>query len=118
MPATKAEIGLLALQVLKVVEGNDATPEPNDTLVIEQAYDNVYAKLLSMHLVSWGLTESVPDLFIDPVVWLIAASRITVFDPELSTIQIILANSERSIGEITKAIAMDYVPQIYPTESF
>ena len=118
MPATKAQIGLLVLQTLKVIEGNDVTPEPNDTAVIDQAYDNVYADLLSKGIVAWGATESVPDVFIDHMVWLIAASRITVFDPDQQTISIVLANSERSIENIIKIISSEYVPVTHKIEYF
>jgi len=118
MPITKQQIGLLALQALKVVEGDDTSAEPADEAVIEQAYDNVYAKLYSDGLVSWALADNIPDLFIDDVMWLMAASRITVFDPDQQTVGIILANSQQSIKNITENVALDYVPQIYPVESF
>lgn len=118
MPISKQEMGLLALQTLKVIEGNDTTPETNDTLVIEQAYDNVYARLASEEIVSWALTEDIPDLFIDPVMWLVAASRVTLFDVDPQTLNVILANSERSIGEITKRTTIDYVPFPITSEYF
>ena len=118
MPLTKTQIGLLALQALKVIEGNNTTPEPDDTTVINQAYDNVYAKLLSKGLVTWSLADNIPDLYIDPVMWLVAESRITVFDPDIETKSFIVAKASNSVQEIIEANALNYVSSITPSESF
>ena len=67
MPASKTQIGLLALQIMKVVDG-DATPEANDTSIIESAYDSVYAMLNERHLVSWTITDDFPCCFVFDIV--------------------------------------------------
>ena len=110
MPATKAGIGLLALQTLKVAEGN-ATPEANDTAIIEAAYDNVYAMLNEKHLVSWELTGSVPDQLIDPVMMLTAAARITLFTVPQDVQAIVISSASQAVKTITEMQALDYVSE-------
>lgn len=117
MAASKTQIGLLALQSMKVVDG-DATPESNDTAIIEAAYDSVYAKLSRRHLVSWALDADVPDEFIDAVVALTAASRITLFTVPADDKQIILAAASEAVEEITEMVALDYVPVSIPSVAY
>lgn len=117
MPASKAEIGLLALQGMKVVDG-DATPETNDTNVIEAAYDSVYAKLNAKHLVSWAINGNVPDEFINPVTALVAASRITFFNPPIDVKELILAAASEAVEEISEMQALDYVPVSIPSVAY
>ena len=117
MPASKADIGLLALQSMKVVEG-DATPETNDTTVIEAAYDSVYAMLNEKHLVSWPSSGNVPDELINPVTMLVAASRLTLFSPPLDVVQMIVTQAASAVEDITEMVVLDYVPDPIPSENF
>ena len=115
MSKTKTELGTLALQMLKAVDG-DATPETNDTTVIEAGYDEVYAKLVEKHLVSWGPTDSIPDKAVMPVAYLTAESRLALFTPPQLNVQLILAGAGKAIGDLTEVYAMDYVHQTIPSE--
>ena len=117
MSATKSEIGLLALQALKVVDG-DATPETNDTSVIEAAYDGVYARLATRHLVSWPLSGSVPDELIDPVVALVAKSRLTTFSPPQDVAANIRLDASTAFEDITEMLSLDYVPVSTPAVDY
>jgi len=117
MPASKTAIGLLALQAMKVVDG-DASPEANDTTIIEAAYDSVYATLNARHLVSWPISGNVPDEFINPVVALTAASRITLFTPPQDVVSIILSAAASAVEDISEMQALDYVPVEIPSEGF
>ncbi|MEE8208711.1 MAG: hypothetical protein V3T88_07170 [Nitrosomonadaceae bacterium] len=117
MPATKTQIGLLALQSMKVVDG-DATPDTNDTTVIEAAYDTVYAMLNARHLVSWAITGSVPDKFINPVVALTAASRMTLFTVPQDVQVIIAAQAGAAVQTMSEMQALDYVPVPIPSVPF
>lgn len=117
MPASKSDIGLLALQSMKVVDG-DATPEANDTSVIETAYDGIWAILNTKHLVTWPISGNVPDELINPVVALVAQSRLTFFTPPVDVQATINAAAESAYMDITEAIALDYVPTQTPSESF
>lgn len=114
MAKTKSEVGLQALQTMRVVEG-DATPESNDTAVIEDAYDQLKAMLYNKHLVTWD-DSAVPDDVILPLVDLMCASRITFFNPPANVQQILLAAASTSVQQITSMLAQDYVPDIIPSE--
>jgi hypothetical protein len=114
MSQTKSELGLLALQALKVVEG-DATPDANDTSVIEAAYDNIYAALRAKHLVSWGSGDSIPDECVDPVMYLVAKSRISFFKPPSDSAQLILMEAGNAESELTEVLSNDYVEE--PTKA-
>ena len=116
MSKTKTETGLQALQALKAVDG-DATPEPNDTTVIEEAYDQIKASLYNRHLVSWDDT-AVPDDVINPLVYLIAESRLTVFSPPMDVQQFIMTKANSAVEDITEALSLDYVHEPIPSESF
>jgi len=109
MPLSKQAIGLLALQAMRVVDG-DATPDTNDTAVIEQAYDNIYAMLNQRHLVSWAINGLVPDELVDPVVSLVAASRITLFTVPIDVVQSITIQASSAVETITEMVSLDYVP--------
>jgi hypothetical protein len=112
---TKSEIGVLALQALQAVEG-DATPDSNDTTVIEAAYDMVYARLRTRHLVSWASTGSVPEECVNPVVSLVAESRISYFQPPPDAAADIRFKASQAFGDLTEVLAMDYVPDEYKGE--
>ena len=115
MAKTKTELGTLALQMLKAVDG-DATPETNDVTVIEAAYDEVYAMLAEKHLVSWSPTGDVPDKAVMPVAYLVAESRLTLFTPPQINIALIQNGAALAEGNLTTLLAMDYVHQDIPSE--
>lgn len=117
MAQTKSQIGLLALQAMHVVEG-DATPDANDTSVIEAAYDQVFARLRTRHLVSWGSTGSVPDEAVNPVVALTAQSRLTYFNPPADVINLINLMASTAFEDLTEVLQPDYVSQPTPAEYF
>jgi len=114
MAKTKAEVGLQCLQSMKVVDG-DATPETNDTTIIEEAYDQIKAMLYTRHLVSWEDTE-VPDEVIIPLCDLMAASRLSFFSPPADVKQMILQGASSAVEQITEVLAMDYVSEPVPSE--
>ena len=114
MAKTKAQVGLQALQTMRVVEG-DATPEANDTTVIEDAYDQIKAMLYNLHLVTWE-DSAIPDDVIQPVVDLMCASRITFFDPPPNVVQIILQGASGATELLTNMLAQDYVPEVISSE--
>jgi len=116
MSKTKTECGLQALQSLKAVDG-DATPETNDTAIIEEAYDQVKATLYNRHLVSWEDT-AVPDDVIIPLVYLMAEARLTTFSPPMDVQQFIMAKAANAVEDITEALSLDYVYESIPSESF
>jgi len=116
MSKTKTEVGLQALQALKAVDG-DATPESNDTTVIEDAYDQIKATLYNRHLVSWE-DATVPDDVIMPLVYLIAESRLTTFSPPANVAQFIMLKANSAVEDITEALSIDYVPEVIPSESY
>lgn len=117
MAKTKSEIGVLALQALRVVEG-DATPDSNDTTVIEDAYDMVYQRLRTRHLVSWSSTGSVPDECVNPVVSLVAESRIGFFAPPPQAEQDVRIKASMAYDDLTEVLSMDYVSEEVPGEYF
>lgn len=116
MSKTKTECGLQALQMLRAVDG-DATPETNDTTTIEEAYDQVKAILYNKHLVSWEDT-AVPDDVIMPLCYLMAESRLTLFTPPQVVAQMIVLKASEAVEDITEALALDYVYETIPSESF
>ena len=115
MSKTKAQIGTLALQMLRVVEG-DSTPDTNDTTIIEEGYDEVYARLRTRHLVSWGSTGSVPNECIMPVAALVADSRIGFFQVPIDAFTDVKSKASRAEGDLTEVLAQDYVPQTIQSE--
>jgi hypothetical protein len=112
---SKTAIGLLALQAMRVVEG-DATPDSNDTAIIEAAYDQVYATLKTRHLVSWAPSGEVPDECVNPVVYLTAAQRLSLFTVPLDAQQYILSQAATAVGDLTEVLALDYAPVQVPSE--
>lgn len=115
MPKSKEDLGLLALQTMRVVEG-DAAPEINDTSVIEDAYDEVYAMLNELHLVTWGISESIPDEFVNPIKMLTAEARLTMFTVPPDVQAIILSKASTAVMDISEMVALDYVPDPIPSE--
>ena len=117
MAKTKSQIGVLALQALKVIEG-DATADPNDVTVIEDAYDQIYARLRTRHLVSWGSTGSVPDEAVNPVMALVAEARIGFFKPPQDAAADIRFKASTAFTDLTEVLQPDYVSQPVPAEYF
>jgi len=117
MSQTKSQIGVLALQSLHVVEG-DATPDTNDTTVIEKAYDLIYAVLRTKHLVSWGSTGDIPDEAVNPVVALVAESRIGYFKPPQHAEADIRLKASTAFLDLTEVLSPDYVSDPVPAEYF
>ena len=73
MAKTKAEIRDRALQKLgKLAAGQTAKGLDKDT--VDDAYDQVYARLERRGLVSWA-ADSVPDEFVEDIVAVIAFER-------------------------------------------
>ena len=108
MAKTKTEIATLALQAIRAVEG-DATPDANDLSTMEDAYDEVYAMLATKHLVSWSPTGSVPDAVVVPVMALTASYRLPLFKVPIEALQMVAGAASTAIGDITEALALDYV---------
>ena len=108
MSQTKSQIGVLALQALHVIEG-DATADTNDETIIEAAYDFIYKRLRTLHLVNWGSGDSVPDECVNPVVSLVAESRIGYFKPPQHAETDIRIKASNAITELTEVLANDYV---------
>ena len=115
MAKTKSQIGVLALQMLKSVDG-DATPDSNDTTVIEDAYDEIYAMLQTKHLVTWASSGSVPDESVMPVAYLVAEARLPLFTPPQANVSMIMAGAARAIGDLIEVQSLDYVPQDIQSE--
>jgi hypothetical protein len=114
MSKSKAEVGLQCLQAMQVVDG-DATPETNDTTIIEEAYDQIKAMLYTRHLVSWEDT-AVPDEVIIPLCDLISYSRLSFFNPPADVKQLIIAGASTAVEQITEVLSMDYVSEPIPSE--
>jgi len=110
MSKTKSEIGVLALQALHVIEG-DATADSNDESIIEDAYDLVYPKLRALHLVNWGSGDDVPNECVNPVVALVAESRIGFFTPPQHAEQDIRLKASKALTELTEVLSNDYVSE-------
>lgn len=108
MAQTKSQIGVKALQRLKVLE-DGATASSSDTTSIEAAYDEVYANLRTKHLVSWGSTGSVPNEAVDAIVTLVAALRVNEFDPPDDVAIKIIALASAAEGALSVIIQPDYV---------
>ncbi len=117
MSKTKTQIGLLALQSLRVVEG-DASADSSDTTIIEDAYDQVYARLRTRHLVSWGSGGSVPDEAVNPVVALTAQARMTYFKPPAEVAAMINFQALTAFEDLTEVLQPDYVSQPVEAEYF
>lgn len=74
MAKTKQEIGERALRKLgKLALGQTAEAKLQDS--VEDAYDQVYARLKRRNLVEWDSADSVPDEFVEDMVALVAFER-------------------------------------------
>jgi len=74
MPKTKAECRNRALRKLgKLAIGQ--TAESQLAADMDDAYDQTYARLAEMGLVTWGPADSVPDEFVEDVVSIMAFER-------------------------------------------
>ena len=116
MSKTKTQVGLQALQAMKAVEG-DATPETNDTTVIEDAYDQICAMLYARHLKTWD-DSAVPDEVIIPLVDLMAYSKLSSFTVPPDVQQRITLGASTAVELITEALAMDYVSEPIPADHY
>jgi len=74
MPKTKAECRNRALRKLgKLAIGQTAESQLADDM--DDAYDQTYARLAEMGLVTWSSTDSVPDEFVEDIVSIMAFER-------------------------------------------
>lgn len=117
MAQAKSQIGVLALQALKAVEG-DATPDSSDVTLIEAAYDQVYASLRSRNLASWGSAGEVPDEAVNSVVALVAEARIGFFKPPQDAAADIRLKASTAFEDLVEVLQPDYVSQPVPAEYF
>ena len=117
MAKTKTQVATLALQMLKAVEG-DASPDTNDLILAEDAYDLIWSQLHSKRLTTWGSTASVPNECVNAVVALVAESRLPFFFVPPDVQQMVMLYASRAIGDITEFTSLNYVPRETPIEAF
>lgn len=117
MAKTRAQVALLALQMMQVVEG-DASADTNDQTLAEDAYDMVYSRLRSLHLTTWGSGGSVPNECVNPVVALVAEARLPFFKVPQDVQMLIKSSASTAIADLTEVQNLSYTPRETPIESF
>lgn len=121
---TPADLKTNALRHLKVVAAHqDASAE--DFATIGVYYTGLHAMLLVKGLVSWGLTESIPEACAQPVISMLAAMAADEFgvpEPRSAVLKAegLLDLSPVSVAErqLRKALAAPYVVHPAVTEYF
>jgi len=103
--------------MMQAVEGNASASTADQTLA-EDAYDMVYAKLRSLHLAIWGGTGSVPDECVNPVIALVAESRLPFFKVPQDAQMHIKSMASTAIADLTEVQNKSHVPQETPAEYF
>lgn len=101
--ATKAEIRNQALQLLGRLRLGQS-PQNQDKVVIEQAYDEVYEGLKVLGLATWASTASVPTEVVPHVVALVAIARANVYGVSDSRLIRIKGQSDIAEREIRKLV--------------
>lgn len=75
---------------------------------LDDAYTEVYARLRDEDLVSWHITQEVPDELVDPVVSLVAFARIDEYSVSDSRYQRITIKSSQAEIRIRRSLQDDY----------
>lgn len=98
MAKTKAEVVKRALRMMnKLALGQTPSGELNSDM--EDAYDEVYAKLARLDIANWSSTGSVPTEYVEDVAALVAAERSHNLPNDLY--QKIIIRASRSIINIS-----------------
>ncbi len=117
--ATKAEVRDQALELLGVLRIGQS-PQDQDKVTIETAYDEVYADLKKDGLATWSSTGSVPAELVPHVAHLVAFARIDVYGVSNERYQRILAktgeNGWIAKREIRRLTTPDYESLEEPTD--
>lgn len=103
--------------------GESAAPE--DTAVVRQRYQSLYAMLDVESLVEWGVTEDIPSYAEQPLIMMLAAysaQEFGVTDPRYSQLQIEggLSLPQPSLAErlLRRQMSNKYIPTVQATEYF
>ena len=107
MAATAAQIRNKAAQRLGLKSGTlNLSSDISDDL--DEAYNEIWADLEAKDIVNWDLTESVPDEFVNPVVDLVAESRVVDYAVSRERFSRIVAAASTAEKRIRKVLD-DYV---------
>lgn len=110
--ATSAEIRNKAAKKLGLY-GTGQTLRSAIATDIDAAYTEVYGRLQSLQLTTWGAAQEVPASLVEPVVALVANARVNEYSVPLERYQRIKADALDAMGMIREIV---YTPKVGVTE--
>jgi hypothetical protein len=105
---TPSQVRTAALQELRVLAAGEAI-DPDDDALVRARYESLYATLLSEDLVTWGLSEDIPDGADIPVSWMLAYACAAPFGIELMRVQELQQKSTSAVGMLRRLKANKFV---------
>lgn len=106
--ATKTEIRNKALRMLGVLGAGRSASGPQ-AADIDAAYDEVYASLEELNLVEWASDADIPSQFVEPVVALVASSRVTEYNISEARSNRIMNKAASAEAAIRRLVANDHI---------
>jgi NifB/MoaA-like Fe-S oxidoreductase len=124
MAVTLNDFYVRVLRELNVVTPNGSA-NSDDLARVQEAYPEIHAELLDKRLVAWGVAESIPEKYVQPLIKIVAYALTPVFTVPEIRLQLLKAEGELdaippSLAErkIRKRISTEYVPEPIKTDYY